>query len=307
MTTTSTELWKDFVTPLSIPAKRSGSFRIVKKKFRPGTTMETSNARTALIGGQVGGKVTFPVETVRHYLESDEDGLWMSDLPIEIAQHRREVERFGGRVLIGGLGLGLAVRLLCEREDPPPLVPNGPVDHIVVVEKSEDVINLVGKHVAHPKVEIVHEDLFTYLKENTTPYFDFAFYDIWKSDGEHTFHSTVVPLRRNSRCVVNRYDRVVCWNEDVMRGQLYMKLRSTVPLLKNPTMMPEKLRFTVDDVLQTGGLYTDWWMPFFREWDRLKDLPDEDMENAMQQYVGMYERFDGWEAWWIYWLEVEVE
>lgn len=104
------------------------------------------------------------------YWQLTEDGyVYMSNTPAEVLDHAEFIRNAFGRILIAGLGLGLVVKGLLEKKD---------VQHIVVVEKSEDVINLVGwAYTKDPRVEIVKADIFDY---KPTEYFDFAWFDIWQ-------------------------------------------------------------------------------------------------------------------------------
>lgn len=73
-------------------------------------------------------------------------------------------------VLINGLGLGIAIERTIRL-----------VDHITVVEKSEDVIALVGEHYRQKygdKVEIIHADAFEYQPPENIRY-GAVWHDIW--------------------------------------------------------------------------------------------------------------------------------
>lgn len=101
--------------------------------------------------------------------------IFMSDQHCEVADHRELVEFAQAhapleRVLINGLGLGVAIELL---------VPY--VRHIVNVELSKSVIKLVGTHylAKYPgQVEIIEHDALTYKPPPGTRY-DACFHDIW--------------------------------------------------------------------------------------------------------------------------------
>lgn len=93
----------------------------------------------------------------------------MSNTPDEIRDFMHFVHKAHGSVLINGLGLGVLVKALLQKED---------ILKIRVIEQSEDVINLVANHINDSRVEIVHADAFEYkpLKGET---FDFVWHDIW--------------------------------------------------------------------------------------------------------------------------------
>lgn len=91
----------------------------------------------------------------------------MSNTPAEIRDHIGFIFRAKGNVLIAGLGLGMVLKALLEKDD---------VTHITIVEKSEDVIKLVSPFYKDERVTIVHEDIFNYKPREI---FDYGWFDIW--------------------------------------------------------------------------------------------------------------------------------
>lgn len=295
------EEWREWLTPLEIPEGKAGTYEVSHTWIEAGKRIATANNRHAIIGGQAQHWVTFPERNRRHKLTYD-GGTWMSDLPMEMAQHQRELRNFVGQVLVGGLGLGYAVHLLAHDED---------VDRVVVVERSPEVIRLVAEHVQDPRsvVEVVEDDLFHYV-ETSGEWFHRAFFDIWQSDGETTLFDTVLPLRRLARThdlVDDAADDVVCWNEDVMRGQLYHGLVGKMVMCKDqvpgtPRTPAEVLDYLctepadakVDRIERVG-----WAVPFFRAarehgWVRM-DPPD--FMPICQAYAAVY-GMPGWADRW---------
>jgi hypothetical protein len=93
----------------------------------------------------------------------------MSNTPDEIRDQRSFVRHAQGNVLINGLGLGITLRLILEKE----------VRSVIVVEKSEDVIKLVAPtYLKDKRVQIVHADAFTY-KPPKGMRFGAVWHDIW--------------------------------------------------------------------------------------------------------------------------------
>lgn len=108
-------------------------------------------------------------------------GLWnrrtlvMSDTSDEMRDHSwaiSEAKTRGGDVLVNGLGLGMVVSAMLMSHS---------VKRITVIEKSEDVIKLVGptleqRHGA--MIEIVNDDAFDYRPEKGKR-FTVVWHDIW--------------------------------------------------------------------------------------------------------------------------------
>ena len=92
----------------------------------------------------------------------------MSDTDMEKRTNSSFVINAHGKVLIGGLGIGLILLAIQDKEE---------VGHITVVEKNKEVIELVGSQLPlNSKVHIVHDDVFEYK-----PLFKYnkIYMDIW--------------------------------------------------------------------------------------------------------------------------------
>src|SRR5262249_49322032 len=141
-----------------------------------------------------------------------DDGVWTSDRPIEQYQQRASIRGFRGRVLIGGLGIGLVVPGVTQRET---------VSRVDVVEQSPEVVPMVAPYVGDARTHLPEKDLFQFLRQAPArPTYHAVFFDIWRGDSEHTFYETVLPLRRLVRPLLRPGAKLTCWNEDVMRAQV---------------------------------------------------------------------------------------
>lgn len=279
---------KKFLTPLVIPEGKIGDWSIEHKVSPPGTVFSTANIRCQMFGGQKSQKISWPHETHWHYLK--EGGItWMSDVPCEHAQTLDCLRGVRGRVLVGGLGLGLACDILARRKS---------VTGLTVVELQPEVVQLVSLHFTFPqggRLTVVNDDLLKFLEAYDGPPFDHAFYDIWQSDGEGTFHQTVVPLLRLSRGKVRR--RPVCWNEDVMRGQLVSGLVNRLWWLGLTPQEAEHIgsRQPATPLWEPDGTdepWHNWAVPYWRWWHRAQP----DIETA-RSYAAAYAHNYGTWAW----------
>jgi len=269
---------------LDIPEQQVGRFAIVHEHKPAGTELPLASARTHFFGGDR-GKVTFDVPTRWHKLTETPGGTWMSDFPIEQYQHDKVLTKFKGTVLVGGLGLGYAVTALAHKRG---------VHHIVVVEKSPEVVAMVEPYILQraptlkKKVEVVTKDLFAFLKNNTEK-FDYGFYDIWANDGERTFFDTVCPLRKLSN--INVTD-VTCWNENIMRGQLTLTLQSRIMFSEN-----NEKRFNLLCDSDDKSIWIQWSKPFF-QWYRKTHPNENTTQQAIKFYVFLYGMYPGWLQTW---------
>ena len=244
----------DYLNQVEIPAGSSGNHAVEHFIHPAGKELFTANLRHAFmsLGTQKIERVVYDYPTKWHRLVYS-GGIWMTDIPSEQAQHRTLLQRFEGHVLVGGLGLGLAANWLAKKKS---------VKSVTVVEISKDVIKLVEPYIKGPtkKVSVVQQDLFSFLKSYRGMPFDWAFYDIWQSDGEGTFLDTVIPLRELSEGHVSD-TRVLCWNEDVMRGQIFLSLQTRFGFLKNNPEMSDKFI----DPSNRQDKWIGWSMPFLEQ------------------------------------------
>lgn len=93
----------------------------------------------------------------------------MSNTPDEIRDFMHFVRRATGTVLINGLGLGVVLTQVLAKDY---------VSKVIVVEKSEDVINLVSGAFNDARLTIIHSDAFDY-KPPKGIRFNAVWHDIW--------------------------------------------------------------------------------------------------------------------------------
>ena len=95
----------------------------------------------------------------------------MSNTPAEIRDHMdfiREAKK-GGDILINGLGLGVALSEILKSDI---------VETVTVIEKSQDVIDLVSEYFTDDRVNIIKDDAFEYIP--TVGFrFNAVWHDIW--------------------------------------------------------------------------------------------------------------------------------
>lgn len=136
------------------------------------------------------------------------NNIWTTDYLEEQTSQFDYVSHFKGKVLVGGLGIGLIIKYLEDLKD---------VTEIVVVENQKQIIDL-AKPVLDTckKTRVVHRDLYKYLK-NCKDRFNYAYYDIWQEANKIAYTTQVIPLRYLSEGVV-KDKNIVCWAEDIMKA-----------------------------------------------------------------------------------------
>lgn len=111
----------------------------------------------------------------------------MSDTPMEKNTNSRIISCATGDVLIGGLGLGMILLEIQDKED---------VHSITVIEKNQEVIDLVGSQLPlNCKVNIICADVFEWTPEPGTRY-DTIYMDIWNILSREVYDEEMKPLNR---------------------------------------------------------------------------------------------------------------
>lgn len=196
-----------FRSPIRLDEGSSGRMRVRHRLHRAGEPLTIVSVRSALLRGIRPVRVRLDETLVIHELSEDRRGVWMSDCPEELCDIAEALHTFDprGRVLVGGLGLGVLAKSLAMR---------GAVESVHVVERSPDVIRLC----ASPGYTVTCSDLYEYLRTVDRP-FDCWMLDTWQGTGEGDWWEYVMPARR---IIANRFgrQRVWCWAEDRMAAQV---------------------------------------------------------------------------------------
>jgi hypothetical protein len=129
---------------------------------------------------------------------------WMSDTPQERYMMQNAANLVKGRVLVGGLGLGIFPQYALSKK----------ATEIVVVEINPDIIDITKPLFDTPalepirdKVTIIQDNLFDYVGK-TEEKFDTAYFDIWETiRGDNIAQMNW--LRHHSRRSTS--GRVLCW------------------------------------------------------------------------------------------------
>lgn len=196
-----------------LPEGESGAVKLVHDRHWPGEELLLVTERAAFLTGHPMMNFKCEEPTTIHRLESEKHGTWMTDLPCEMVQMHDELAAYAtGRVLIGGLGLGIVARMCAVKRE---------VKRITVVERDQDVVNLVWPHLQEflrGKANIVVGDIADF---DPGTMYDVALLDTWQTDGERDWTGEVVPLRRK---FARRIPYILCWREEVMMSQMIRPL-----------------------------------------------------------------------------------
>lgn len=156
--------------------------------YRPlhswGTTLRWQvNGLTMYRQGTEYGRVHFAGDVYIPVLADSLGEPWMSITPNEVLSCRPGVRAARGRVLVGGLGLGMMARMIREKKT---------VNSVTVVDNNEDVLRVFG---AIPGVELVHGDLFGHARAHLGDY-DSIVADIWQGYNDAPYDDDFQRLKR---------------------------------------------------------------------------------------------------------------
>lgn len=147
------------------------------------------------------GRGTPPGQYTR--LMHKDRGIVMSDTNAEIEDHRFFFARAKGRVLIHGLGLGMALKAILQKKD---------VVSVDCVELEQDVIDLVGVHFKDPRLTIHHGDAMTYKWPKGTTW-DIIWHDIW----DNICSDNLPSMKKLCRKFGKRCNWQGCWARERIR------------------------------------------------------------------------------------------
>jgi spermidine synthase len=97
------------------------------------------------------------------------NGIMMSDTNMEQRTNYEVKSKSHGNVLIAGLGIGMILKPILEKPE---------VSSVLVIEKYQDVIDLVASYYEHPKLTVVCADIFDWKPEKDQK-FNAIYFDIW--------------------------------------------------------------------------------------------------------------------------------
>lgn len=147
---------------MDIPDGRSGDWEIDTFTITE-EQAELANLRMAWNGAAARYVLPGTYKRLLHFNQTV-----MSNTRAELRDHAHFISRAKGNVLVNGLGLGCILVELLNKDE---------VEHITVIEKSEDVIKLVATFF-NGKVDIINDDAFKWKPPKGIRY-GAVWHDIW--------------------------------------------------------------------------------------------------------------------------------
>lgn len=92
----------------------------------------------------------------------------MSDTDMERESNLKIIEKANGKVLIGGLGIGMVLHNIVSKPE---------VTSVDVVEINKNLLELVSPFFKHEKVNIIEGDIFNFNCNGTK--YDTIYFDVW--------------------------------------------------------------------------------------------------------------------------------
>lgn len=121
----------------------------------------------------------YHMRTIMNGVQPPEDGkyvrlvvdgtLMMSDTIMEKQSNEDFVRNANGDVLIAGLGIGMILYNILDKKE---------INSITIIEKYQDVIDIVSPYFKHPKITFTCADIMEWRPEKGQK-FDTIYFDIW--------------------------------------------------------------------------------------------------------------------------------
>lgn len=134
--------------------------------------------------------------------------LWMSDGANEHQTNYLVVQRAEGHVLIAGLGIGMILTKILKKPE---------VQTVTVVEKYQDVIDLVSPHFQHRKLSIVCADIYEWKPEKGAKY-DCIYFDVWADQSTDDLED-MAKLHRRFEAFKAKDGWMDSWNRDNLQAR----------------------------------------------------------------------------------------
>jgi len=176
-----------------IPATRIGAAEVIHDSPDPLTRLRAAR------DGQPLRAQTY----TRLFVDNE---LWMTDAEFECYTNAEFLSRARGDVLIAGLGLGLILGPLLESKS---------IISVTVIERSRDVISLIGPIYAGPKLTIVEADAGTWKAPKKA--FDLVYLDIWANVPNGDNAKEISTLKKRYRPALKTGGRTMAWCEDLRK------------------------------------------------------------------------------------------
>lgn len=132
--------------------------------------------------------------------------LYMTDAEFECWTNHDFVHKAFGNVLVAGLGLGLILQ---------PLIDSTVVESVTVLERSADVITLIGPLYNHPKITIVEADVHEWTPPKKA--YHFIYFDIWANVPNSDTLAEIRTLKQKYRPALAKHGRTMAWCENYAR------------------------------------------------------------------------------------------
>lgn len=193
-----------------IPDGKSGDFGI-KKQVITKEDIKLANLRAIFHPQDITPKLgTVTILYRKSDMSWETHKVVMSDSEFDKYTNSNIIRIAFGHVLIGGLGLGMIIL---------PMLKNENIKKITVVEKEQDIINLIYEHIKHfdtdDKLEVISDDIFK-IEFPKTLKFDTMYFDIWNNVcGDNYEQMKILKKRFKKNRAKNA--NVSCWEEDKTR------------------------------------------------------------------------------------------
>ena len=201
--------WKKYQVH-DLPKGESGNWRV--EKFS--VSDEEAKHANAMSAFSFGSRAYYVAGEFTRLMRGQ--AVIMSDTRDEVRDHLSPIRAAKGQCLIGGLGIGVVTNGCLLKPE---------VEHVTVIELSEDVIKLVSDHYKKKfgdRLTIIHDNVMTWKPPRGMRY-DMAWFDIWDNICTDNCKDMGTLNRRYARCTSWKGS----WKEDDCKYWLRQEKRSS--------------------------------------------------------------------------------
>jgi hypothetical protein len=173
-----------FSLDLNLKDGTRGDYRLESFMYKKGVkfTLIPDNFQSLLMGDSY--KEIQLESDFRYYDLFKNNQRIMCNSPVIMYEQYLPYVKSRGKVLLGGLGLGIIPRLMCLKES---------VEKVTVIELSKEVIDLCS--FTHNKLEIINGDCYSFIRNTDLSAFDYMYVDAYTSEGK-VYEEIIIPTRK---------------------------------------------------------------------------------------------------------------
>jgi len=190
----------------------SGEYSLYKNNYPEGSKFRfiPDNYNSLLLGFVSNNIVT--KKSYMYYELNRNNHCVMSSSPDILFTQYVPYQKAKGNILLGGFGLGILAKMLCNKND---------ISGVTSIEYSGDIIKLCGFN--DKKLTLIKDDFYDYVKNTDLTKFDYIYVDTFTSSNDKTtYPEKIIPMKKY---LLENFPTVPAdfWQEDEFKAQFFIE------------------------------------------------------------------------------------